>query len=667
MDITREQLIFRIYEEALALPPAERQAFIQSQCGGDGDLLSQVAACLDAAEGNATTQEQGLAAVIGEGMAAAAQAMDANLPHVGDTLGKYQLLEQIGRGGMGVVFKAEDRVLRRLVALKMIHRRGANDAALLKRFEREGRALAALRHPDIVQVYGLEQINDHLVLVMEYLEGPTLQIPPTGMPFNTFIETACALAFAVAAAHEAGIVHRDLKPANIMVTKTGLKILDFGLAQHHMADPSHAATQRLTASGMVIGTVPYMSPEQARGLPLDPRSDVFSLGVIFYEALTGRRPFTGKTASDVISAILRDDPPPLPPACDKLPDGLIDVLGRCLHKDADQRFASARELHIALNRLHTNRPIPEIPPLTRFLAHLIVFATGACLTLLALNFWRANRHEPPNTEPATTKSQTDDTQPSHGVNLDTPSQLPLTPPLAKPDTVATTPKASLQELILTGNFAAALALLQTEKTSAAMTFSRQENHQWAARLYRLQGQKQRALEELTAAAATAPTNQRTNLALALMEQGFPGRAWELMGSTPRDAEQNKSTALLRALSALHRKQWPTARVAFQQAQADTAPEEWTWWWIHYLAATDPAAATDEIVRFIASEQVKQTRPDRWVLAHLKLAESYRRRHHPKQALEWYDRFLNQWATFPNDETRFAQKQRAQLQRTATPQ
>lgn len=653
MDLARERLIFRIYEEALALPPAERTAFLEEQCHGDADLLAQVAACLAAATRDATTQEQGLAEVIGDGVAAAVAAIAPTLPNVGDDLGKYHLLEQIGRGGMGVVFKAEDRMLRRLVALKMLHRRGGDDAGLHQRFEREGRALAALRHPHIVQVYGLEAIDDHLVLVMEYLEGHSLTIPATGMTLPAFLATACPLADAVAAAHEAGIVHRDLKPGNILITADGLKVLDFGLAQHQPPHPQLDTTQRLTASGMVMGTVPYMSPEQARGLPLDARSDLFSLGVIFYEALTGRRPFAGKTASDVISAILRDDPPPLPPTCDDLPDALIDILRRCLDKNPDKRFASARHLHTALQALQPNPSPTQQPLLLKVLLHLAPILTGAGLTFLALNLWRLDRQPPPKpAQPPTQTQQVQTDQVKQPAVLE--PKLPAISQTATPQAIA-----SFHNLILAGNFEHALSLLTAADAAQEVGFSQTEQQIWAARLYLLMGQPERARDQLSAAAHSP--QQRNQRALAMMELGFPGRAWELLGTSARDAQHDNATALLRAVSALHQKQWSSAHAALEQARGQTAAEEWTWWWIRYLEGTDAAAAADELKRFIASEQVKHTRPDRWVISHLRLAEAYRRLHRRDQALLWYDRFLDQWAAFPNGETRFAQERRAALQ------
>src|SRR6266404_2763407 len=224
----------------------------------------------------------------------------------GTHLGPYEILAPIGAGGMGEVYRARDTKLDRDVAIKVLPAALAQDRERLARFEREAKVLAALNHPNIAQIYGLEQ----RALVMELVEGETLKGP---LPVETALNYARQIADALEAAHEKGITHRDLKPANIMITPSGVvKVLDFGLAfvAHDPAsggaDPvnSPTLTMRATQAGMIMGTAAYMSPEQASGKPVDKRADIWSFGVVLYEMLTGRRLFDGETVSHIMAAVL---------------------------------------------------------------------------------------------------------------------------------------------------------------------------------------------------------------------------------------------------------------------------------------------------------------------------------------------------------------------------
>ena len=260
---------------------------------------------------------------------------------------------------MGEVYRAHDTRLGRDVALKVLPESVATDADRLARFEREARTVAVLNHPNIVTLHSIEEADGVRFLTMELVEGDSLadRIPETGLEPLAAIKWAVALADALGAAHERGVVHRDLKPANVMISREGrLKVLDFGLAKlADSSDDDTSATQLmqtqaltvqapLSADGQVVGTTPYMAPEQVRGDKVDARTDLFAFGIVLHEMLTGRRPFTGRTNADVTTAILRDLPPTLQSVRAELPASLDRIVGRCLEKDAERRFASAAEL-----------------------------------------------------------------------------------------------------------------------------------------------------------------------------------------------------------------------------------------------------------------------------------------------------------------------------------
>jgi TolB-like protein len=273
---------------------------------------------------------------------------------IGRTLSHYHITAAIGAGGMGEVYRANDKKLGRDVALKVLSAQMAHDPNRLARFQREARSVAALNHPHIVTIFSVEEAEGVHFLTMELVEGQSLErlIPAGGLPVERIVEIASALADALTAAHEKGIVHRDLKPANVMLTDDGrVKVLDFGLAKDVRSDKSSDATQTFagqTAMGVVMGTPTYMSPEQVAGRVLDHRTDIFSLGVILYEMASGRRPFEGASSAELASAILRDTPRPLSEFRADLPEELGLLIQRCLEKDPQDRFPSARDLRDAL-------------------------------------------------------------------------------------------------------------------------------------------------------------------------------------------------------------------------------------------------------------------------------------------------------------------------------
>ena len=276
---------------------------------------------------------------------------------VGAKLGPYEILAPIGAGGMGEVYRARDTRLGRDVALKILPAAFASDPDRVRRFEQEGRAAAALNHPNIVVIYEAGSQDGVFYVATELLEGETLRERLAGptLPVRKAIDYAIQVARGLAAAHAKGITHRDLKPENLFLTKDGLvKILDFGLAKRSGTKlpgthPTDLVTQPIeTDPGKVLGTAGYMSPEQVRGQVADARSDLFSLGVVIYEMVTGKRAFTGDSAIEVMNAILKQEPPELDAA---LPPSLDRIIHRCLEKKPEERFQSALDLAFALEAL----------------------------------------------------------------------------------------------------------------------------------------------------------------------------------------------------------------------------------------------------------------------------------------------------------------------------
>ncbi len=266
----------------------------------------------------------------------------------GTHLGPYEILESLAAGGMGEVYRARDTRLDRDVAVKVLRDRLKDDALSRVRFRREARAVAALSHPNILALYDVGEEGGVAYVVTELLVGETLRarLEREDLPLAKAMEFAIAVAAALQAAHEKGIVHRDLKPANIFVTRDGhVKILDFGLAKDTLPDENQDTLSRQTVPGTLLGTLAYMSPEQVRGQEADQRSDIFSFGSVFYEMLGGESAFSGLSPADTASAILKEDPPPLP-----LPPDVDAILKRCLAKSAEGRFDSARGLRLALER-----------------------------------------------------------------------------------------------------------------------------------------------------------------------------------------------------------------------------------------------------------------------------------------------------------------------------
>jgi TolB-like protein/Tfp pilus assembly protein PilF len=334
---------------------------------------------------------------------------------IGEQIGPYRVLEELKAGGMGRLVLALDTRLQRKVVLKFLPDHLHEDESYRRRFERESNALAAINHPNIVTIHSVEDLNGRLFLVMEWIEGAPLNelLLREGLPLATVLEYMLPVTVAVAAAHRAGIVHRDLKPANVMVRRDGnVKVVDFGLAkmeQQTVAGPLPKETA-VTRQGIVVGTIPYMAPEQLEAQPADARSDIFSLGVMLFELSTGRLPFLGASDASIASAILRDDPPRLAALKADLPVELDAIVQRCLAKEPARRFQDASALAGALQALQRQSQAgglaaaptaaaltPAPAPSTRRWQGVAI--ASAVLLAGALGLWQLQRRASPGTLP----------------------------------------------------------------------------------------------------------------------------------------------------------------------------------------------------------------------------------------------------------------------------
>ena len=371
MSPERWQNVERLYHAARAQPVDARAGFLDAACAGDVDLQREVESLLaEPTSANGILDEPALV------VAAQMISNPVGTMMIGRRIGAYQVQTLLGAGGMGEVYRARDTKLGRDVAIKILPRAFTSDPERLARFEREARMLASLNHQHIGAIYSLEEADGVRALVLELVEGETLADKllhvstrtsrVSGLPIAESLPIARQIADALEAAHKNGIIHRDLKPANVKVTPDGVvKVLDFGLAKAVAGDESTpdltqspTMTGGGTRDGMILGTAPYMSPEQARGKPVDKRTDIWAFGCVLYEMLTGHATFARETIADTLAAIIERDPEwkALPPAT---PPAIVRLLRRCLEKDAGRRLHDVADVRIEIDEASSSIPRPQ--------------------------------------------------------------------------------------------------------------------------------------------------------------------------------------------------------------------------------------------------------------------------------------------------------------------
>jgi serine/threonine protein kinase len=357
----RYQRVKELFHSALERAAEERPAFLAEACGDDTALLAKVEALVAADEQPGSFMDAPAYAV-------AAEMLTENSTGalVGQSIGHYQVLALLGSGGMGDVYLATDTRLGRKVALKLLPDYLTDDESRIRRFKQEARAASALNHPNVLTIYEIEQAGGRYFIATEFVEGETLRQRLKGGHLGPCeaVGVTAQIAGALSKAHQAGIVHRDIKPENIMLDAEGrVKVLDFGLAKYTRPLSGVAVDDANTESvhtvpGMLMGTTAYMSPEQVRGLAVDARTDVWSLGVVLYEMLAARAPFSGQTPSDVLAAILEREPEPLSTGGSVVPDELQRIVGKALRKDREQRYQTSRDLALDLENLRREIEAP---------------------------------------------------------------------------------------------------------------------------------------------------------------------------------------------------------------------------------------------------------------------------------------------------------------------
>ena len=407
----------RIFNAALERPVEARAAFLAEACGDDAALRQDVQSLLDAASSTGFLEQPAL-------QIAAGLVTSATLaPLTGQHIGVYSIAALLGRGGMGEVYRARDTRLGRDVAIKVLPPALTANPDRLARFEREARVLASLNHPHIGMLYGLEESGGHTALVLELVEGETLaeRLTRGPIPLKQALTWARQIADALDAAHDKGIVHRDLKPANVKITPQDVvKVLDFGLARtfERGSEAGERSPTITVETGLIVGTAAYMSPEQARGLPLDKRADVWAFGCVLYELLTGRLAFAAATVTDTLAAVLHQEPDwaALPAG---LPPAMTTLLRRCLEKDVRQRRRDIGDVRAELDDAIGQPVVPTLPavaprPRSR---RLLPFAAAAAAVIAAaaLGAWASQwRLAPPAVPEVLPSAQANHRRGRHG-------------------------------------------------------------------------------------------------------------------------------------------------------------------------------------------------------------------------------------------------------------
>lgn len=353
MEIDRWQQIKNLFYSASEIEMTERDEFLKRACEGDAELFQEVQSLLMAHEQPGSFMGN---SAFGLGMQ---MLKDEQNKLQSSTLGHYKIIKPIGSGGMGEVFLAEDPRLGRRVAIKLLPRSFLEDPNRIYRFQQEARAASCISHPNIAHIYEIGVDAGYHFTSMEFIDGITLRqlMGQRRLELQEVVNIALQVGSALVAAHTSGIVHRDIKPENIMIHRDGhIKVLDFGLAKltDRMSDHWNATTKIdavETQPGMVMGSPAYMSPEQARGLEVDARTDIWSLGIVLYEMVTGWTPFHGSTNMDVLAGVLKEEPTPLIEHIDNAPPGLEKILKKMLSKDKDERYLSSSDVITDLQNL----------------------------------------------------------------------------------------------------------------------------------------------------------------------------------------------------------------------------------------------------------------------------------------------------------------------------
>ena len=349
----RWQQVKEIFHSALQHEPAQRHVFLSDACGEDASLRKEVESLIASHEKSGTFIDS-------PAYQAAAELLvdEKSELKVGQVVGSYEIISLISRGGMGEVYLAQDRRLSRKVALKILPASFTKDSDRLRRFEQEARAASSLNHPNIITIYEIGKVDELSFIAMEFIDGETLRqrIMQGQMKIADALNVAEQIASALAAAHAAHLIHRDIKPENVIARHDGyVKVLDFGLVKLGAINEvdSEEATRKLmkTSAGVLLGTVTYMSPEQARGLEVDERTDIWSLGVVLYEMLSGQDPFRGVTTSDILVGILEHEPPSLGSVSPQISETLEWIVTKALTKDREERYQTAREMLTDIRRL----------------------------------------------------------------------------------------------------------------------------------------------------------------------------------------------------------------------------------------------------------------------------------------------------------------------------